>query len=86
MYRGWEYPGQVGITCKEILVEVVIAFDRGSNFDCNVKDNCSNDGKVWRRTLSESRGCLISNLVQPKSYLAASLSTHMRVSVMALTW
>ena len=33
MYRGWEYPGQVGVTYKEILVEVVIAIDRGSNFD-----------------------------------------------------
>ena len=33
MYRGWEYSGQVGVTCKDILVEVVIAVDRGSNFD-----------------------------------------------------
>ena len=86
MYRGWEYTGQVVATFKEILVEVVIAIDRGSKIDCNFKDNGSNDGEVWRMTLSESRGCLISNLVQSKSYLSASLSTHMRVSVMALTW
>ena len=32
MYRGWEYPGQLGLTFKEILVEVVIAVDRGGNF------------------------------------------------------